>query len=120
MSFRTASQRFAAQVSTHLAETFGGAQVDGTADANGYNLQIGERKFNAAFSRLQSAVELRQFGRSLQCTAKIALPRSLAIPVSDGTVVIHIVTGERYVVTQIGVEASILADIPILLRREEP
>lgn len=122
MSFATATRRFAAQAAQARADLFGGTAADRTADAQGNNLQIvgAGTKFRAAFSRLQTAIDVVSHGSHFRCTAKISLRRDLGIAVDETTQILHLTTGEKYEVVQIGVDTAIAAELPILLRRLEP
>jgi hypothetical protein len=90
--------------------------LSGPVDANGNNLQIGETAFRAPFTKLQTAVATRMHGDSIRCQARMCLPNSLGITITEKTEVIHLPTGEHYGVVQIGEQNPISAEIPVLLR----
>lgn len=121
MSFGTATARFSLQAARHRVDNFGGTAAAKTADADGYNFQLvatGE-KIRGVFSRLSTAMDVRLHGRTFRVTAKLIVRRSLNLVLDENTVFMHLVTKEKFVLVQIGVDHTMTAELPLLLRREE-
>lgn len=77
------------------------------------------RKFNAAFSRLETAPEVRVHGKTFRATAAIVILKSLGLELSENTEFIHLPTGARYAIVQIASHSDQLPEARVLLRRIE-
>lgn len=119
MSFSLSqARRFAEQGAVQRAHLYGAPSTG--IDPAEPNLQLGTVQFRAALFKLSTVVQAVVHGKTINCTAKVLIPKSLNLVFDESSLFTEIATGEVFEVVQIGVENSTLAETPVLLRRQEP